>query len=604
MKKTLLNFIILLSVILGFSSISFAGDKLAIVISGQAHSSLYPCTCPYNPTGGVARRATLINEIRKENKNILVLEDGGSFAGGSYDITSQTTELDEERTKFYMQSLVEMSYDAFLVSSKEFSFGDNFLKNIISKYKLNYLSVNLGSEFKPYVIKEFNNVKIAIVGITDKDVKDKTKVPYSDPQNNLSNIIKEIKENKKADFIIVLSYLSQKDSEEIIRKVGGIDVWVSSNNPFLQGSNQDVGGTQLIVPAWQVRSLTKATLDLDTLKIEEVAHIELNKDINDDTNMLSIIPSCFSDKDCHKQGFTAKCKNEGTKKSKCDFSEIKPIKLTIIKPASCKTCNIDNALVQIRTIIASPEVQYLEGNNKAAKDLIEKFNIKMLPAYLIEKPIYGEEVISKIKQISKEQDVFYVLEPGFTGVSYFAGREKIQNRLDLFFDIGTKDIVKILDVLRVLKSKRSDIDIHLNFLAIEDSELGLIAKGEKYEVEEFLRGACISKYYPNKVWDYLSCRLSDIGSSWWDDCVIKFDMDPSKIKECARTQEGSTLLKDFIKLTQELEVVFGPTFLINNQEIFSSEGAPTVEELEELFSAQGTHQTDKKESVASGEQKN
>ena len=85
------------------------------------------------------------------------------------------------------------------------------------------------------------------------------------------------------------------------------------------------------------------------------------------------------------------------------------------------------------------------------------------------------------------------------------------------------------------------------------------------------------------MWYYLSCRLLDIESSWWDDCVTKFGMDSGVIKGCAQTEEGKTLLREFIRLTQELEVVFGPTFVINNKEIFSSEGVPSVEELEELF---------------------
>jgi hypothetical protein len=155
--------------------------------------------------------------------------------------------------------------------------------------------------------------------------------------------------------------------------------------------------------------------------------------------------------------------------------------------------------------------------------------------------------------------------------------------LDVFFDIGTKDMVKILDVLQTLKAKRNDIDIHLNFLAIEDPQAGLIAKSGRYETEEYLRSACIYKYYPDKLWNYLSCRLSDIESSWWDDCALKFNIDPAKIKGCAQTQEGKTLIAEFIKLTQEFEVVFGPTFIINNQEVFSSNGAPSVEELEKLF---------------------
>jgi protein-disulfide isomerase len=60
-------------------------------------------------------------------------------------------------------------------------------------------------------------------------------------------------------------------------------------------------------------------------------------------------------------------------------------------------------------------------------------------------------------------------------------------------------------------------------------------------------------------------------------------MDTQKIKACARGQEGSSLLRENIRLNKELEVMFGPTYLLDNQEIFSSKGAPKKEELEKII---------------------
>jgi len=585
MKRILNCFAVLCLAIFVFSSLSFAQDedKLSILISGQSHASLYPCSCPYNPIGGVARRATLVKEIRKENKNMLLLEAGGSFAGGNFDANTQTVELDKERTRFYMQSLVQMGYDAFLVSSKEFNFGDDFLSKSMSKYKLKYLSANVKGKFSPYVIKKFGKFNIAVIGITDKEVTSKSQIEYVDQKEALLKTIKEIKDNQKADFIVILSYLNEDSSKEIIQRVAGVDIWVSSNRPFKKASNEYINGTLFIVPAWQVRSLTRVNINIPAGKVDSLEHIDLNKDIKDDPRIASNTPSCFTDKDCHKTGYVAECKNPGKKKSKCKYSEVEQLKLTIIRPEPCKTCNVEQVIKNIKQNLPNLKIQYLNEDNKVAQEMIKKLNIKMLPAYLIEDSIENEKIISKLDKISKKIDGYYLLEPGFTGVSFIVGRKKIPNRLDLFFDIGSKNIVEILGVLQEFKEKNAEVDIRLNFLAVEDPKLGLIAKGEKYEIEEFLRAACINKHYPDKLWDYLSCRLSDIGSSWWDDCAVKFDMDSGKIKDCARAQEGLELLKDFIKLTQELEVVFGPTFLINNQEIFSSEGVPSAEELKKLF---------------------
>ncbi|MDD5005190.1 MAG: hypothetical protein PHS93_01640 [Candidatus Omnitrophica bacterium] len=589
MKRTLINLLVVIF-LFSFISLSFAKEEIVIVVSGQSHASLYPCRCPRDPAGGVSRRATAIKKIRNENKNVLVLETGGSFAGGSYDGSTQTTEIDKERTKFYMGSLAKMGCDAFLISSEEFNFGDGFLKDAMSQYKFTYLSANIKDNFQPYLIKEIGDVKIAIIGITNAEVKSKTQLPYVSPKEFLPAIIKEVKEGKKADVVMVLSYLGEEQSQEILNGIKGVDVWIDSNNPFKSASNTEVNGVVFIQTAWQSRELTKINLTIEPAQSLQgdqkplsvkTEHIDLNKDIEDDSEISAIIPSCFTDKDCRKPGFVPKCENAGKLEAKCIFSEIKPVKLTIIKPVTCKTCNIESALERIKNMLPNLEAEYITEDTKDAKALIEKLRIKMLPAYLINQP--SEEVISQISQIAKSVDSYYVLEPGFTGVSYLTDRKEIPNRLDVFFDTGTKNITQTLEVLQSLKSKNKDIDMHINFLAIEEPESGFIAKGGRYEIEEFLRAACINKYYPDKIWDYLSCRLSDIESSWWDDCTLKFDIDSAKLKSCAQGEEGKELLRGFIKLTQELEVVFGPTFLVNNKEIFSSEGVPSVEELEKLF---------------------
>lgn len=579
-----LGFRVLLVLIVFFSclNLSFAEDNLTILISGQSHASLYPCSCPQDPEGGVARRATLIKEIKESDENVLIIEAGGSFAGGGYDVNTQTIELDKERTKFYMQSLVEMGYDAFLVSSQEFHFGDSFLNEAMSQYKLNYLSANLEGDFLPYIIKEVGSSKVAVIGITDDKFTTQTQIPFQSPQEVLGDAIKEVRDNQKADFVIVLSYLDEKDSQDILNQIEGVNIWISSGNHFMSPSDKEINDTLLIITSWETRKLTKVNLDLSTLTIASTEHISLNKDLEVDFKISSIIPGCFSDNNCKKAGYRGKCQNAGTLKSKCDYSAVKPQKLTVIKPSICRTCNVERVIEDLKQIIPNLDIQQFEETDKFAQNLIKKLDIKMLPAYLIEDSEEGEKTAS-LNEMAKKVDGYYMIEPGLTGVSYVVGREKIHNKLDLFFDIGSEDIVKILDVLQELKDKRKDIDVSLNFLAIEDAELGLIAKNGKYEIEEFLRSACIDKYYPDKLYSYLSCRLSDIDSSWWEDCVVKFDMDSGKIKGCARTQEGQTLLKNFIKLTQELEVVFGPTFFINNQEIFNSEGAPSREELEQLF---------------------
>ena len=120
----------------------------------------------------------------------------------------------------------------------------------------------------------------------------------------------------------------------------------------------------------------------------------------------------------------------------------------------------------------------------------------------------------------------------------------------------------------------------LHFLLIEQNNKIQARYGEP-EVEEDLRGVCVQKYYPEVFSDYLACRAKDINSTWWEDCLG--NLDTTKIKSCARGEEGRALLKENILLNKELQVVFGPTYFVDNQKTFSTQGVPAEKDFEAIF---------------------
>ena len=590
MKKIIL-LTLLVFVFIVINSECFAKEELTILISGQSHASLYPCTCPHNPEGGVARRATVIKQIRDEVDNVLLLESGISFSGGKLDTKGLDAQTNEKLSEYYLKTLSKMDYDAFLISSEEFNFGDKFLQKMIKKYSLPYLSANVGKkEFKSYIIKEIRGKKFAIIGLSDEGVIEKTKKVFIKPKKAIEKVLKEIAAGKKADFIIVLSSLDLEQSEEILKEVKGIDLWVSSNNPYGPSDIKKINGVTVVIPRWEVRQLTRLdyVLEGNEIQLSNSDSISLNKDVEDNKRISSMIPVCFSDRDCQKTGVKEKkiCEGSATDKARCKKIEPPQVSLHIIKPSKCVTCvNVQSDIVAtLKQGMPNLKINNLTDNTKKAKELIKELGIKMLPVYLLDETVEQQENFANMNtQVMKKIGKYYLIDPSISGVSYFVGREMVKNRLDLFFDIASPGVADILVVLDQLKERNKKIDVSLNLLAIEDAQGNIFAKSGQYEIEEYLRFACINKYYPEQFRYYLSCRLSNIGSSWWDDCASKFKIDAQNIKNCAQTKEGTILLREFIKLTRELEIVLGPTFLINNNEIFGLADVPRVEELEKLF---------------------
>jgi hypothetical protein len=209
---------------------------------------------------------------------------------------------------------------------------------------------------------------------------------------------------------------------------------------------------------------------------------------------------------------------------------------------------------------------------KAAK-LVNDFGIGALPAYLLGKEARQEKGFDNLRENLESKGDFYLLKPQFSGISYFLNRQKAKGRLDLFISLYDKDTPQLLTVIK-------DFNPVVHFLAVQQNDTFDATKGN-LEVEEDLRSVCVQKYYPQSFWNYISCRAENINSSWWQDCLG--DLDSEKIKSCAKGAEGVLLLKENIHLNQELGIMFGPTYLLDNQEIFASKAAPKKEDFQKLM---------------------
>ena len=158
-------------------------------------------------------------------------------------------------------------------------------------------------------------------------------------------------------------------------------------------------------------------------------------------------------------------------------------------------------------------------------------------------------------------------------MSYFLGRPREKGRIDLFLSLFSPDAAELLEAIRGFKPV-------LHFLCVDNGGKFEAAKGTA-EVEECLRSVCVQKYYPDSFWNYVTCRAKNTASSWWEDCLPQGDY--QKVMACAKGPEGAALLRENIRLNKELSVMFGPTYLRDNYEIFSSQGTPSEAEFDKIF---------------------
>jgi len=579
MIKRLFNVCLMAGVWFLVSSLPACAGEITILYTGDTHAMLYTCSCPKEPNGGVSRRASLIKQLRKENPDTLVLDSGGFFASGIMDEYSQNTQLDIQRTLASLKAMELMQYDALAIGDNEFNFGREFLEANIAKYKLNFLSANIKSaKALPYFIKEVGGVRIGIVAVSPvADPQKYGTLRLLDPDSAVAWAISELKK-QSVELIVVLSGLNDSDNRKLTQDVKGIDIIISGFSTPKQrtSDNQPYGSVLLLRPSWQGRSLGKLSLTVKDGKIlkYKTEQLPVSENIAQDPEVLAVIPHCFSDSDCKSKDKIGICRDPGALNSQCKFSQPRKVSLLIIIPKACLTCNTARPINLLKKYFPGLQVNYLLYPSRRADQLIRQHSINTLPAYLLGKEVSQEKEFSKLIQRLGRKGDFYLVDPRFVGFSYFLGRQRFKSRLDLFLSLFGKDSQKLLKVM-----KQFHPTIH--FLAKESKESKFDAGRGGLEVEEYLRAVCVEKYNPRVFWDYLECRSGNIYSSWWDDCLI--GQDTGKIKACAQSQEGEKLLKENISLNNELGVMLGPTYLLDNQEIFSSQGVPAVEELKKLI---------------------
>ncbi len=553
-----------------------SAKEVTLIYTGETHAMLYPCNCPIEPDGGVARRAALIKQLRKTNPDILLLDSGNFFSSGLLDQNTQNTQLDMQRAAINLRAMELMQYDALNISDDEFNFGEAFLQENIGKLKLRFISANLKSDkISPYIIKDAGGVRFGIIGLTNPKAKEKLQgLKFTEPVIPLKDSIASLKKSG-ASVIIVLSNLGEEEDLKLINAVSGIDILIDGHNRLQQESLVKSGSTIILKPAWQGRKLGKAALSIKDGRVVncKAEEIRLSDKINDDSGIISILPRCFSDGDCKKKGFAGSCQNAGNIGARCLFNEVTKVNLTVITFKNCLTCNAEKVSDFLREQFPGLKVTYLYYPEKTAVSVVKGLNISGLPAYLLGKEADKEQGFSKLKDKLEARDGFYMLKYEVSGVSWFLNRKKVNGRLDLFLSLYDKNAYGILEAIR-------GFNPWIHFLAVQqgdkiDTPTGIL------ETEDDLRAVCVQKYYPNIFSDYISCRAKNINSSWWDDCLK--GLDTEKIKACARGGEGGSLLKENVALNSELKIMFGPTYLLNNQEIFGSKGVLTKEALKKII---------------------
>lgn len=197
------------------------GKKITILHTNDQHSRIEPFDQNSGRNagkGGFARRATLIEQIRKEEKNVLLLDSGDIFQGTPY------FNLFGGELEFKLMSM--MKYDATTMGNHEFDNGlDGFLK-ALPEAKFPFLCSNydfsntiLDGRTQTHKVLERDGIRIGIFGLGIEleglvGKKQYLETRYLDPVDIAQHYADYLRKDKGCHLIICLSHLGYDYGEE------------------------------------------------------------------------------------------------------------------------------------------------------------------------------------------------------------------------------------------------------------------------------------------------------------------------------------------------------------------------------------------------------
>jgi 5'-nucleotidase len=222
-----------------------AETVITILHTNDTHSQIDPL--PANDRnagkGGVARRATLVKRIRKENPNTLLVDAGDVLQGTPY--------FNFYRGEVEYKAMSAIGYDAGTLGNHEFDNGVDALAAALKFANFDIVSSNydvkgtvLEGRVNPYVVKTLGGIRVGLFGlgvsptalITPANFKG---ITYIDPVIAARDVVKTLREKEGCNLVVCMSHLGYSpaprrtdsvDDSKVAAQVDGIDFIASGHS--------------------------------------------------------------------------------------------------------------------------------------------------------------------------------------------------------------------------------------------------------------------------------------------------------------------------------------------------------------------------------------
>lgn len=239
-RKILFGILILFFSLLIKTSPCIAKEtSLTLIYTSNTLGEVESCGCPEaGDAGGLGRRSYYIDTVRKEAKNLLILDGGDALVLSFFDRESER-EKARRRAGVVLKIYEKMGYDALNIGDTDLGLGVEYLKTLQKKSKIPFLSANLKEKktgrpiFKSHLVKEVDGMRIGIIGLLTPDIH-----PFIQKELESYFIEDPIKAALKTinryladcDHIIALSHLTPIEIQTFTKRIPKISIIIGGND--------------------------------------------------------------------------------------------------------------------------------------------------------------------------------------------------------------------------------------------------------------------------------------------------------------------------------------------------------------------------------------
>ncbi|MDG1971745.1 MAG: thiosulfohydrolase SoxB [Paracoccaceae bacterium] len=228
----------------------------------------------YGKMGGIDRCATVINAIRAERPEALLL-DGGDTWQGSY--TAEMTKGQD------MVNVMNALKPDAMTAHWEFTFGKDRVDELIDELPFAFLGANIFDNewdepaYEPYKFFEQNGVKIAVIGqafpylpIANPRYMFET-LSFGIREERVAEMVEEVRE-EGADLVVLLSHNGFDVDRKLAGRVAGIDVILTGHTHDALPEPLLVNDTLLIASGSNGKFISRLDLDVQNGEMKGFRH--------------------------------------------------------------------------------------------------------------------------------------------------------------------------------------------------------------------------------------------------------------------------------------------------------------------------------------------